>query len=67
MMKKVFLDTNVWVYALSGQDHVKRASAIALITQAFRDDTICVSSQVLREFANYAFKSRDARQSTRKT
>ena len=51
----------VWVYALSGQDHAKRASAIALITRSFRDDTICVSSQVLKEFANYAFKK------TRKT
>ncbi len=57
----VFLDTNVWVYALSGQDHAKRASAITLITRSFRDDTICVSSQVLKEFANYAFKK------TRKT
>ena len=52
----VFIDTNVWIYALSAQDHAKRDVAIALIAQSFRDDMICVSSQVLKEFANYAFK-----------
>lgn len=57
----VFIDTNVWVYALSGQDHAKRRTAIDLISRSYRDDTICVSSQVLKEFANFAFKK------TRKT
>lgn len=57
----VFIDTNVWVYALSGQDNVKRRTAIDLIASSYRDDTICVSSQVLKEFANFAFKK------TRKT
>lgn len=52
----VFIDTNVWVYALSGQDHAKRDAAIDLIARSFRDDMICVSSQVLKEFANFAFK-----------
>lgn len=52
----VFIDTNVWVYALSGQDHAKRDVAIDLIARSFRDDMICVSSQVLKEFANFAFK-----------
>ncbi len=52
----VFIDTNVWVYALSGQDHGKRAVAIDLIAGSYRDDVICVSSQVLKEFANFAFK-----------
>lgn len=52
----VFIDTSVWVYALSTQDHAKRDAALALIAQSFRDDMICVSSQVLKEFANYAFK-----------
>ena len=52
----VFIDTNVWVYALSGQDNVKRRIAIDLIAKSFRNDAICVSSQVLKEFANFAFK-----------
>ena len=52
----VFIDTNVWVYALSGQDNAKRGIAIDLIAKSFRNDAICVSSQVLKEFANFAFK-----------
>ena len=52
----VFIDTNVWVYALSGQDNVKRRIAIDLIAKSYRSDAICVSSQVLKEFANFAFK-----------
>ena len=52
----VFIDTNVWVYALSGQDHAKKAVAIDLIARSYRDGVICVSSQVLKEFASFAFK-----------
>ena len=52
----VFIDTNVWVYALSPQDHVKRNTAVDIIAKSYRDDIICVSSQVLKEFANFAFK-----------
>ena len=52
----VFIDTNVWVYALSAQDHVKKSKAVELIAKSYRDDAICVSSQVLKEFANFAFK-----------
>ena len=52
----VFIDTNVWVYALSAQDHKKKKIAVDLIAKSYRDDVICVSSQVLKEFANFAFK-----------
>ncbi len=52
----VFIDTNVWVYALSSQDHLKKNVAIELIAKSYREDMICVSSQVLKEFANFAFK-----------
>ncbi len=52
----VFIDTNVWVYALSGQDNAKKKIAIDLIAKAYRNDSICVSSQVLKEFAAFAFK-----------
>ena len=52
----VFIDTNVWVYALSEQDHEKKTIAIDLIARSYRDDVICVSAQVLKEFASFAFK-----------
>ena len=51
-----FVDTNVWVYALTEQDHAKKKKAAELISRTFLEDTICVSSQVLKEFANFAFK-----------
>ena len=52
----VFIDTNVWVYALSAQNHAKKTVAVNLIAKSYREDVICVSSQVLKEFANFAFK-----------
>ncbi|MBR4653531.1 MAG: PIN domain-containing protein [Kiritimatiellae bacterium] len=52
----VFIDTNIWVYALSSQDHAKKKVAVELIAKTYRDDMICVSSQVLKEFANFAFR-----------
>ena len=52
----VFIDTNVWVYALSAQNHAKKKVAVNLIANSYREDVICVSSQVLKEFANFAFK-----------
>jgi len=52
----VFIDTNVWVYALSEQDHAKKKIAIDLIVESYLHDCICVSSQVLKEFANFAFR-----------
>ena len=52
----VFIDTNIWVYALSAQNHAKKKVAVDLISRSYRDDMICISSQVLKEFANFAFK-----------
>ena len=49
----VFIDTNIWVYALSAQDHAKKKIAVDLISRSYRDDMICISSQVVKEFANY--------------
>ena len=33
----VFIDTNVWVYALSPQDHVKRNTAVDIIAKSYRE------------------------------
>ena len=52
----VFIDTNIWVYALSAQNHAKKKVAVDLIAKSYCEDVICVSSQVLKEFANFAFK-----------
>ena len=51
-----FIDTNVWVYALTEQDHAKKKIAAELISKTYLEDMICVNAQVLKEFANFAFK-----------
>lgn len=51
-----FIDTNVWVYALTEQDHARKKIAAELISKTYLEDTICVNAQVLKEFANFAFK-----------
>ena len=51
-----FIDTNVWVYALTEQDYARKKIAAELISKTYLEDTICVNAQVLKEFANFAFK-----------
>ena len=51
-----FIDSNVWVYALTEQDHARKKIAAELISKTYLEDTICVNAQVLKEFANFAFK-----------
>ena len=51
-----FIDTNVWIYALTEQDHARKKIAAELISKTYLEDTICVNAQVLKEFANFAFK-----------
>jgi predicted nucleic acid-binding protein len=48
---KVFLDTNLIVYANDARDPAKQARAIDLITTAMREGTGVVSTQVMQEYA----------------
>jgi predicted nucleic acid-binding protein len=59
---KVFLDTNIFVYANDGRDAAKQGQAIALVTRALREANGVVSTQVLMEYAAVAMaKLRQAR------
>ena len=49
-MAKVFLDTNVIVYANDARDTAKQERAIDVVTMAIRDATGVVSTQVLQEY-----------------
>jgi len=49
-MNKVFLDTNLIVYANDTRDAQKQARAIELITTAMREGTGVISTQVMQEF-----------------
>ena len=50
-MTKVFLDTNVVVYANDTRDRAKQEQAIALVVAAMRDGNAAISTQVLQEYA----------------
>jgi predicted nucleic acid-binding protein len=47
---RVFLDSNIWVYAIDQSDKRKRAVALRLIENLAEDDDIVLSTQVLIEF-----------------
>jgi predicted nucleic acid-binding protein len=49
MADRVFVDTNVWVYAVDSADQAKRARALALLGPEV-DAVPVVSAQVLSEF-----------------
>ncbi len=50
-MKKVFLDTNVIVYANDSRDPRKQTRAIEAITDAMQEGRGVISTQVLQEYA----------------
>jgi predicted nucleic acid-binding protein len=49
MTDRVFVDSNVWVYAVDEDEPVKRAQARAVLSPAARD-TLITSAQVVSEF-----------------
>ena len=51
MSDKVFLDTNILVYAYDDSDPSKHAKALSLIEALSQSGTPVVSTQVLQEFA----------------
>ena len=53
---KVFLDTNVFLYAFLNQDVAKKAKAAMLIAQSVKDCNGYVSMQIVKEFCNVMVK-----------
>jgi predicted nucleic acid-binding protein len=51
---KVFLDTNILVYAVDGSDAVKQERAIKALQVCIDDGSGVISTQVLQEFAAVA-------------
>lgn len=50
-MSRVFLDTNILVYAVDHRDPAKQSQAMRLVTACIRDGSGVISTQVLQEFA----------------
>ena len=53
---KVFLDTNVFLYAFLNQDVAKKSTAAMLIAQSIKDSVGYVSMQIVKEFCNVMVK-----------
>lgn len=53
---KVFLDTNVFLYAFLDQDVAKKTTAVKILTTALRQGNGCVSLQIAKEFCNVMTK-----------
>ena len=53
-MTKVFLDTNILVYAVDQRDSAKHLRAVDAVDACLREGTGVISTQVLQEFASVA-------------
>ena len=56
MKGKYFLDTNIFVYSFDSNKPAKSAIARDLILIALKQQTGCISSQVIQEFLNVSSK-----------
>jgi predicted nucleic acid-binding protein len=56
MSDRIFLDTNVFVYALSKSAPSKQVIANRLVEEAIKSGKGCISFQVVQEFFNVAFR-----------
>lgn len=48
----IFLDTNIWNYAILSQNESKRTRAREIISRALAEDNFVISTQVMSECAN---------------
>jgi predicted nucleic acid-binding protein len=56
MSDKYFIDTNIFVYSFQRDEPEKQSVAQKLIRNALKEQTGCISSQVIQEFLNVATK-----------
>lgn len=54
MSERLFLDTNVIIYASDPRDTAKQTRAAEIVAQCLREETGVVSTQVLQEYASVA-------------
>jgi len=50
MSDKIFLDTNILVYAYNSDDPTKQKITVKLLREDFAEKEVCISVQVLNEF-----------------
>jgi len=62
MKDKIFVDTNVFVYAYSDDNILKHKTAKNLLQKDLAEDFIIVSTQILNEFYSVMSKSKSSHQ-----
>lgn len=55
-MEKVFLDTNVIIYANDERNKIKQDKALQLVTNLMKTNSGTISTQVLQEYASVALR-----------
>lgn len=62
MSDKVFVDTNIWVYAYldtdNTQSHNKHLKAVECLQRLYRDTEMIISTQVLSEYYSALLKNK---------
>jgi predicted nucleic acid-binding protein len=62
MTDKVFVDTNIWVYAYldtdNTQSHIKHLKAVECLQRLYRDTEMIISTQVLSEYYSALLKNK---------
>lgn len=53
----VFIDTNIWIYAVDLSEPEKQAKAESYLAQVNRSHTVAISTQVMQEFFNATTRS----------
>lgn len=61
-MNKIFIDTNIIVYANDARDSEKQAKAVEIVTENMKLGTGVISTQVLQEYAHVALNKLSQRQ-----
>ncbi|HOP31644.1 MAG TPA: PIN domain-containing protein [Spirochaetota bacterium] len=56
MKDRIFLDTNVLVYALDNEDVAKQEKAKSILNEFYNNDNYFLSTQVVQEFCNVVLK-----------
>jgi predicted nucleic acid-binding protein len=54
ILAKIFIDTNIFIYAVDGRDAQKQLKAAKIIKRCIANDLGCISMQILQEFASVA-------------
>jgi len=57
MKERVFIDSNIWIYALAPEDNSQYRRIMTVLKKAFRDADVVVSFQVINEVCFYLKKN----------